>query len=485
VRSIRDEIVNRRRERIAREGYTLGSRVPAERQVPLVPFLADPPLICEVKRRSPSRGDINAGLDPVELAGRYITNGARSISILTEEDYFHGSLDDLMAVKKVHPTCAILRKDFLVDPEDVDVSCRAGADAVLLIAAVLSARELKQLMLAAEERGMTALVELHDLDDVNKAKDLRPAVIGINARNLSTFAVDLLAPLRLRRLIDWDHKAIFESGIATGEDARLVAQSGFNGILVGEAVVREPDRIPLIAAGLLHPDRGVQTTHPAATFWRRLAERTSPASEHRRPLVKICGITNREDAEIAVALGADIIGFILADSPRRADPEFVKGLGDLDVLKVAVVVTGGEHGALPEAVVSLLSGGFVDAVQFHGDETPAECSSWASPYYPALRISEPGDAVLIRSYGSPRVLVDARSADAYGGTGKQLAPDLVRAAAATGPLWLAGGMNDQNIAAVVRDYSPELVDASSGLEVSPGRKDHQRLERFFKELSDV
>ena len=478
----------------------LGSRVPQERAAPLVTFLGDPPLICEVKRRSPSRGNINAGLDPVELAGRYLANGARSISILTEEDYFHGTLDDLMAVKRAYPQCAVLRKDFLVDREDIDVSYRAGADAVLLIAAALSATGLRQLMLAARELGMTALVELHDLDDVNKVRDLAPGVVGINARNLSTFAVDLLAPLRLRRLIDWEHQAVFESGIVTREDARLVAQAGFNAILVGEAVVREPGRIPLIAAGLRDPRAGVQTVHPTADFWRRLAQRTAPANETspggteslgatrnpgRRPLVKICGITNREDAARAVELGADLLGFVFAHSPRRADPELVKSLGDLDVLKVAVVVTGGEHGPLPETVASLLAGGFVDAVQFHGDESPEQCAAWATPYYRALRLSEPDDAAMIRSYGCPRVLVDARSAHAYGGTGKQLAPDLVRAAAANGPLWLAGGLNEKNIAGVVRDYRPELVDASTGLEASPGRKDHQRLERFFKELADV
>ncbi|MBU8913013.1 MAG: bifunctional indole-3-glycerol phosphate synthase/phosphoribosylanthranilate isomerase [Spirochaetales bacterium] len=508
--NIRDEIVAHRRSRIANEGHTLGARVPSRRQVPLVPLLGDPPLICEVKRRSPSRGEINATLDPVELAGTYVANGARSISVLTEENYFHGSLDDLITVKRAHPECAVLRKDFLVDRQDIEVSYRAGADAVLLIAAVLSDAQLEALVLATQECGMTALVELHDADDVDKARPLQPEVIGINARNLSTFAVDLLAPLRLRHLIDWKHRAVFESGIFGREDARLVAQSGFDAVLVGEAVVREPDRIREITAGLLHPRQGVRTVHPVGDFWYRLAGRNfvgnsqfrGPAVNLRprdaaailrprdaalnlRPLVKICGITNREDAEIAVALGADILGFVFADSPRRVDPQVVESLGDLDVLKAAVVVTGGDHGAVAESVAALLAAGFVDAVQFHGDERPEECASWAYPYYRALRLSSPDDVAMIRTYGSPRVLVDARVADAYGGTGKQLAPELINAVAEVGPLWLAGGLDDDNIGEIVRTYRPELVDASSGLELSPGRKDHQRLERFFKELTDA
>jgi len=366
-----------------------------------------------------------------------------------------------------------------VDLEDIEVSYLAGADAVLLIAAVLSSAQLQELALATQERGMTVLVELHDASDVDKARPLRPGLIGINARNLSTFSVDLLDPLRLRQLVDWDHQAVFESGIFTREDARLVAQSGFSAILVGEAVVRDPGRIRDIAGGFLDPRRGVRTSHPTGDFWSRLVGR------NLRPLVTICGITNRRDAELAVELGADILGFVFADSPRRAEPRVVESLRGLDVLKAAVVVTGGGHGSVPDSVASLLAGGFVDVVQFHGDESPEECASWAYPYYRALRLSSPDDAVPIHSYGSPRVLVDARAASGYGGTGKQLAPDLIDAATDAGPLWLAGGLHDRNIAEVVRAYRPELVDASSGLEISPGRKDHRRLERFFKELTDV
>jgi len=479
MRNIRDEIVAYRRARIAKESHTLGARVPSHRQAPIVPLLGDPPLICEVKRRSPSRGEIYAALDPVELAGRYVANGARSISVLTEEDHFNGSLNDLVVIKQAYPECAVLRKDFLVDLEDIEVSYLAGADAVLLIAAVLSSAQLQELALATQERGMAALVELHGASDVDKARPLRPDLIGINARNLSTFSVDLLDPLRLRHLVDWDHQAVFESGIFTREDARLVAQSGFSAVLVGEAVVRDPGRIRDIAGGFLDPRRGVRTNHPTGDFWSRLVGR------NLRPLVKICGITNRRDAELAVELGADILGFVFADSPRKAEPRMVESLRGLDVLKAAVVVTGGGHGSLPDSVASLLAGGFLDVVQFHGDESPEECASWAYPYYRALRLSSPDDAAPIHSYGSPRVLVDARAASGYGGTGKQLAPDLIDAAADAGPLWLAGGLHDQNIAEVVRAYSPELVDASSGLEISPGRKDHRRLERFFKELANV
>jgi indole-3-glycerol phosphate synthase/phosphoribosylanthranilate isomerase len=143
--NIRDRIVARRRARLAAEGHALGVEVPHERDTLLVPFLVPPGVICEVKRRSPSRGAIDQSLDPIALAGSYRSQGARSLSVLTEQDHFAGSLADLINIKRAYPDLAVLRKDFLVDCEDVEISYRAGADAVLLIASVLTADELTRL----------------------------------------------------------------------------------------------------------------------------------------------------------------------------------------------------------------------------------------------------------------------------------------------------------------------------------------------------
>ena len=485
--SIREQIVAKRRARIRATGHTLGAAIPETRGVPLVTFPADPPLICEIKRRSPSRGSIDALLDPVELAGRYRDRGARSISVLTEEDHFAGSLADLVAVKHAYPGLAVLRKDFLLDEEDIRVSHRAGADAVLLIASILSGEELARMHALTLELGMTALVELHDEEDFAKARPVAPPLVGINARDLSTFRVDLLTPVRLRRRIDWPHRAVFESGIFAQEDALLAATSGFHAILVGEAAVRDQNAIGGILRGL----RGTlprQESAPAAgrdaqaapsrDFWQRLCDRI----RDDRPLAKICGITNRDDAELATELGADLLGFVFADSPRRAEPALLEDLTGLPALKVAVVVTGGANGPLADDVRDLLDRGLVDAVQFHGDEEPDGCASQAFPYYRALRLARAADTASIDRYRCPRVLIDARVASGYGGTGARVAPEVVRAAAGRRPLWLAGGLSDENIAEVVLEWRPELVDVSSGLEAAPGRKDPNRLRRFFTEL---
>jgi indole-3-glycerol phosphate synthase/phosphoribosylanthranilate isomerase len=477
--------------------------VPAERAAPLVRFLREPGLICEIKRKSPSRGAIAAALDPVELAGRYAGRGVRSVSVLTEEDHFAGSLDDLIAVKSAHADLAVLRKDFLVDEEDVEVSYRAGADAVLLIASILSAAELARLHARVTGLGMAALVELHDDDDFAKARALAPPLVGINARDLATFHVDPLTPIRLRHRVDWEHRTVFESGVFTQEGALLVSTSGFDGLLVGEAAVRDQEAIPGILAGL-RGEPPAQTAGPAggdvvsaggasgtvasasvasaSGFWSRLTARMRPD----RPLAKICGITNREDAELAVELGADALGFIFAESPRRVAPELLEELARVpnvrEALKVAVVVTGGGHGPLASEVRDLLAHGLIDAVQFHGDEKPGECAAQAFPYYKALRLGSPESASTMSRYGSPRVLVDARDSRAYGGTGRRVAPEIVAAAREHGPLWLAGGLSDENIGSIASAYMPELVDVSSGLEAEPGRKDPGKLRRFFSEL---
>jgi indole-3-glycerol phosphate synthase/phosphoribosylanthranilate isomerase len=468
--NIRDRIAARRRERIAAEGHELGARVPQRREVPLVPFDRPPFFIAEVKRRSPSRGDIAAGADPIKQAEAYRARGVRSVSVLTEEDHFSGSLDDLIAVKRAFPDLALLRKDFLLDETDIEVSHRAGADAVLLIASMLSARDLEKLSRRARDLGMAALVEVHTAEDAAKARALRPELTGINSRDLETFAIDPALPLKIRGFIDWPTRLVYESGIFSEEDAALALTSGFSGILVGEALMKRPELAgELIAAFALK----------ANDFWGRLYARRAGKPG---PLVKICGITNREDALLAVECGADVIGFILAPSPRRTDAAFIRSLADLDVLKAGVVVAGPE--ARPEKdVVELLSGGFIQAVQFHGDEEPGNCYSGAFPYYKAVRIKDASSVADIGRFHCPRVLLDAFVPDARGGTGRRIEPSLVAAAAAVKPLWLAGGIGPDNIGEIVERFRPELVDPSTRLEAAPGKKDPALVRSFFRNLS--
>jgi indole-3-glycerol phosphate synthase/phosphoribosylanthranilate isomerase len=173
-----------------------------------------------------------------------------------------------------------------------------------------------------------------------------------------------------------------------------------------------------------------------------------------------------------------MIGFVLAESPRKASAAVIRECTDLPVLKAAVVVLGAGE-ALPEDIQALLREGALDFVQFHGDETPETVRAW--PSYKAVNLRAPGDAAAMDSAGSPAVLVDAFSPEARGGTGKRLDPELMRAASEQRRLWIAGGLNDENVGAIVKEWMPGLVDVSSGVEAKKGRKDHGKVRRFVAE----
>jgi len=487
--NLRQDIVEYRRRRMAVEGSSLGVPVPEARVVPLVPFKTDSRVICEIKRRSPSRGSIDPELDPVTQAQGYWNAGVRHCSILTEEDHFSGSLSDLIEVKSTLPSMAVLRKDFLIDLEDVDVSYRAGADAILLIASVLDDQTLTAMFQRATDLGMQVLVEVHTYEEVLRVRPLAPPLVGINCRNLATFTLDPLLPPVLFHGIDWPTKVVYESGIFTAFQARWIFSLGFRGILVGESVVRTPG----LAVELVQVVQKPKPLEPT-NFWSMMTRRLfylnlagGDPSEYRGPLVKVCGITNLEDAQIVTSAGADVLGFVFAKSPRRASLAVLRQVKELPILKVAVVVWD----KMPEAseewdeIQEAFKEGLIDAVQLHGTETPEFCQTFHYPWYKALRPKGPGEAANALEFRSPRILVDAFDPVLAGGTGKRVNGEIAQEFRQTGGLWLAGGINPENLSEILSAYFPELVDVSSGLEQSPGKKDPQKIQAFFKEMHRV
>ena len=472
--TILDKIVETRKRRLSREGSSLGVEIPVERLGPVLPFCRTGTVICEVKRRSPSRGDIRADLDPVEMVRRYVQRGVTTVSVLTEMDFFAGSLNDLIRIKRAFPRVAVLRKDFLLNEEDIDVSYRAGADAVLLIASVLERDSLKVLLERCAKWGLTALVEAHTEEEIHKMKPLKPELVGINSRDLATFKIDKIGPLRVAASVKWECRLVYESGIFSREDVALAVSSGFDSVLVGEAAVRNPELVSVLIAGLSDSEK--------LLFWRRLYE----GYNEGKPLVKICGVTNSEDFAAAAAMGADLVGFIFAESPRRTSSSFVKSLGRPGggPLRAAVVVTGISDSpeSPPMEVRRLLEDGYLDVVQFHGDESPAVCTEANVPYYRALQLQNVDGVDQIETYRCPRILVDAFSSEVRGGTGRRIDSQIAQVAKNRRPLWLAGGINPDNVAEIIRSLSPELIDASSGLESAPGKKDHNILKSFFETI---
>ncbi len=206
-----------------------------------------PGLIAEFKRASPSKGLIAGDLDPVDVARDYVAAGAACISVLTDEPFFRGTLDDLSRVSRaVHdsnPPRAVLRKDFIVEEYQIAEARAHGADVVLLIAAVLKGAVLRGMLERTHAYGLEALVEVHSEGELEHALAADAQIIGINNRDLRTFEVDLRTTERLAPQIPRDRTIVSESGIFTHEDVRRLQDAGAHAILVGESLMRAEDRV--------------------------------------------------------------------------------------------------------------------------------------------------------------------------------------------------------------------------------------------------
>lgn len=198
-------------------------------------------IIAEFKRRSPSKGVIRPDADLPQIVRGYQTGGAAAISVLTEQDYFDGSLADLQTVK-ASSNLPVLRKDFVFDPFQLYESAAAGSDAILLIVAALDDQQLASLRgLAEDELGMDALVEVHNSEELDRAANCDAKLIGVNNRNLRTFAVSLETSERLARRAPRDAVLVSESGLHQSSDLRRLREHGFHGFLIGESLMRAPD----------------------------------------------------------------------------------------------------------------------------------------------------------------------------------------------------------------------------------------------------
>jgi indole-3-glycerol phosphate synthase len=197
-------------------------------------------VIAEIKRRSPSKGDLAPDLIPGELACAYRSGGAAALSVLTDFGFFGGSAGDLQAARAAVPL-PVLRKDFTVGPADVLDARIMGADAVLLIAAALTSAEIAELLALAHRVGLDALVEVHDEREAAVAAEAGATLIGVNQRDLSTFDVDTDRARRVAATLPDHVTRVAESGIRDGSDVRRLADAGFAAVLVGETLVRSAD----------------------------------------------------------------------------------------------------------------------------------------------------------------------------------------------------------------------------------------------------
>jgi indole-3-glycerol phosphate synthase/phosphoribosylanthranilate isomerase len=372
--------------------------------------------IAEIKRRSPSAGDLRPDADPARLAREFEAAGAAAISVLVDER-FGGSPEDLVAARSA-TTLPILAKGFFRDPAGLEPLRHLGADAVLLLLRDLDDLAVRGLNNTAGELGLDALVEAHTAEEVDRARSLGADLVGINARDLATFRVDRKAQLELvtqfSRGLTPSRKCVVvaESGIESRAQAAAAELAGADAVLVGSALMRAND--------------------PGAKLRRLLA----------RPLVKVCGLTREEDVAAAAEAGADLAGFILAaESPRRADRAL-----DVPDTMLSVAVLVGELEEQP-----------TDLVQLYARENGHRGR----------------DAVLLRAGAEVAHVADLPWEQGDAG-------HHARAAGIEGRLMLAGKLGPENVRAAIEAVDPWAVDASSQLEVSPGVKDHARIRAFVE-----
>ena len=500
---ILSKIVRMRREDIERLGLNFDIEIPEARRVGHTEFLGNAGAILEVKRASPSKGDIAPDLDPVGLATTYAEAHAQAVSVLTEMNFFKGSLRDLIAVADLMErrrqqglhTCAVLRKDFLLFEDEIDIAYRCGADAVLLIARILDDAQLVKMAERAQKFGIQAFVEVREADDFRKLSVVTTAlgdaaaktiVAGVNSRDLATFHTDPLIPASVRSKLP--AKAVFESGILSAADATYARNLGFTGILVGEAVAKNP---PLAKDVVSSFESGCENAR--GQFWRKFAERKVARQDAHRPLVKICGITREEDGLLAAELGAGMLGFVFSTTKRLTTEEFVTSFstklraGGNPVPLLVGVITD-PNSVEGQTAIKLACEGVLDAVQFHGiapalRQAQGPYNNYA--HYCAARVGTPEDfdyVANLRKNGEPRVLLDAKVEGIPGGTGKTIPESLLREKASGLPLWLAGGINPDNVATICEKFHPELIDISSGIEDAPGIKNHEKMRALFAAL---
>lgn len=424
-------------------------------------------IIAEFKRRSPSKGKINSRAEPAVMASIYESAGAAAISVLTEEDYFDGSLDDLRQVREA-TQLPILRKDFIVDEYQVYESAVVGADAVLLIVAALDDETLTKLrVLAEDELGLDALVEVHTKAELERALNCGARLLGVNNRDLRTFAVSTATSTLLARAAPRDAILVSESGL-NPEEVRRLRAVGYKGFLVGETLMRSADPEKTLREFIEEPGGAP----PPSVF------------------VKICGITNAEDAFAAIEAGADMLGFnFYRFSPRFIEPgaatEIINSVrSQAKGRSRSVTMIGVFVDESIDEVRRIAEETNLDGLQLHGEETVDYCTQLrqlesqrfvikAFAANSALNLNVP------KRYPVDAIMIDASHAHLRGGTGQPADRMIARKIAEELPrVFLAGGLSPENVVDAIAVVQPYAVDACSSLEVSPGKKSAKRMKEF-------
>ncbi|HEX7616265.1 MAG TPA: hypothetical protein VF554_13450 [Thermoanaerobaculia bacterium] len=430
--------------------------------------------LSEIKHRSPSAGLLLPDADSriEDVASAYRRGGASALSVVIEQDFFGGDPSWLPRAKAASGL-PVLMKDFVVDEVQLDFAAALGADAVLLIVSALDGDALARLHGAALSRGLAVLVEAHDENEIRRALAAGAEIVGVNARDLGTFAVDLPGMARLGALLPPSVVGVAESGIKTRADVKSLSAAGYGAFLVGETLLRAAD-----PARALRELRGENTTE-----------------------IKICGVTREEDVDTCMELGVDWIGLIFAArSPRRVTPEEGKFLrmkakgepggrrganGASGAVKGVVAVFDEEISA--DDARHIIEHVRPDVIQMPGLPFPLALLgrfSSVPSFWNTIRVGR-DDLATASEQKADALHFDTSVAGVNGGTGKTFDWTLLAAVDRSRPLILAGGLKPGNVADAVRSVKPDVVDVASGVESAPGIKDRSKIAAFVREVRGV
>ena len=470
-------------------------------------------IMAEIKRASPSKGDIAPGTSAPEQAIKYGLAGASVISVLTEPKWFKGSLQDMLAVRQALDSLpnrpAVLRKDFILSTYMIDEARLYGADTVLLIVAMLDRPLLEELYTYALGLGMEPLVEVNNPAELSVALEIGAKVVGVNNRNLHDFNVDMGTTSRVNAALKGQDVVLCAlSGISMPQDVENYVKEGVRAVLVGESLMRAKDPFTFLRSLI-----GLPALEPP---------------KPTRPLVKICGCRTPKDAQMAIDAGADMVGIILVPGTKRhVDTPTARGISSAVRSARASTSASGSSSSIDtshpwftfqasrlasrrkpllvgvfrnaplEEILQAVEDIGLDMVQLHGDEPPTYAKFVPVPVIKVFRVDPTGSisggpaGSLTRPGYNQFVLLDAGDVKGGGGEGKSFdwakAREVVEAGEAGSqgryrvPVILAGGLTPENVSRAVEAVPGILaVDVSSGTDAEGGGKDEGKVRAFIR-----